>query len=103
MLGPVGTQSDRPPPMARIARSEWERWPAERIRTVRTPAVYWTGSGWEPAWVVAWIKVYNEWYVRLRTRRDVWRDEEAWYCYRARCVLPVELDERDRPGWLPER
>ena len=75
----------------------------ERIRQVRTPAVYWDGEGFAPAWITGWYRDYGVWWVRLRTRRDVWRDQEYWYVYGPGRLLPVRLDPRDIRDWLPQR
>lgn len=102
---PVADPEIRTPrrPMDRIARREWEAFPSERIRRVRSAVVFWDGQAWRPAWVVAWVQVYAEWFVRLRIRRDVWRDREDWYLYRADALLPVQPDDRDVRDWLPKR
>jgi|SRR6185437_12161884 len=94
---------DLPQALTRITRSEWSRFPPERVRRVRTPAVYWTGSGFAPALVTGWCRYYGEWFVRLRVRRDIWRDREDWYSYTPGRLLPVELDARDLQDWLPRR
>lgn len=94
---------DPPKALTRIARGEWSRFPPERIRSVKTPAVYWNGSGFAPAWVTGWCRYYGEWFVRLRVRRDVWRDREDWYAYSPGRLLPVDLDQRDAQDWLPSR
>lgn len=94
---------DPPKALSRLTRDEVSRFPPERVRTARTPAVYWTGSGFAPAWVTGWCRVYGQWFVRLRTRRDAWRDREDWYAYMPGRLLPVGLDQRDLGTWLPPR
>jgi hypothetical protein len=96
---------DEKPPAAltRIGRDEVSRLPAERIRSARTAAVYWTGSGFAPALVTGWCRFYGGWFVRLRVRRDIWRDREDWYAYSPGRLMPVDLDQRDLQDWLPAR
>ncbi len=96
-------EPEKTPGLTRIANGEAAHFPAERIRKAATPAVYWDGEAWTPACIVAWCYYYGEWFVRLRTRRDVWRDQEAWYVYRAGALLPVHPDPRDVRDWLPRR
>lgn len=95
---------DKPPPgLVRIARGEWQQFKPERIRAVRTPAIYWTGRSFAPTWITGWCRHYGAWFVRLRTRRDIWRDREDWYVYTPGRLIPLDIDERDRQDWLPKR
>jgi len=101
----VGSEPDTAPrpALTRIAKREADSFKPERIRKASTPAVYWDGESWTPAWIIAWCRHYGEWFVLLRTRRDVWRDREAWYAYQADALLPVRPDPRDVREWLPRR
>ena len=104
--GPVDATPDRPPPpLTRITRQEAATLDPDRIRRVDPPrpAVYWTGTGLAPASILAWARVYEGWWVRLRTRRDIWRDREAWYLYAPGRLLPLEVDQRDAQEWMPKR
>lgn len=106
MLGRVPPDPDRPPPpLQRITRQEAATLDPARIRPVEPPrpAVYWTGAGFAPARVLAWARVYEGWWVRLRVRRDIWRDAEAWYLYQPGRLLPLEVDQRDAQEWMPKR
>jgi hypothetical protein len=93
----------KPPPLTRIARGEAERFPKERIRSVDRPAVYWDGEAFVPARITGWIRYYGELFVRLRTRRDVWRDREDWYVWAPGHLIVVRPDPMDRKDWLPPR
>jgi len=73
------------------------------VRSARTAAVYWDGESWAPAWVIAWYHEYGSWFVMLRTRRDVWRDQETWYSYDPGALLPVSVDARDLQEWQSRR
>lgn len=101
----MGTEPGRPPPLQRISRQEAQTLPKERIRAVRPhqPAVYWTGDGFAPALVAAWARVYEGWWVLLRLRCDIWRDQKTWYLYAPGRLLPVDLDARDMQDWMPKR
>jgi hypothetical protein len=87
----------------RVARSTVRMLPPERMRPVRVPAVYWDGELWRPAWVLAWCRMDGQWFVRMRMRRDMWRDAEAWFHYERGLVLPVGVDGFDVNWWLPRR
>jgi len=88
--------------MARIARREAESFDPQRIIRRDAPAVYWTGSVFAPCRITGWCRHYGEWFVRLRTRRDAWRDDESWYCYVPGRLIPVQVHPRDLAGWLPK-